>query len=798
MIHKNDKISFNTETFLHPDARFSPIFSWVFNSEMTEEIVREQIDEMYSVGIRATYILPEPQEFRPDTMATEMSPAYLSEEFFELVRYAVAYAKEKGMVMWLYDEGGWPSGAACGQVLKALPDKKARRLRKKEIVLQTGETFTGDDLTISIFNENYKRLPLPYCAEKEQTIFCYEVEVRDVYEPYLLDEEAVAKFIELTHEGYKKYMGDLFGNGAFAMFTDEPILYYPFYLADTADFERKYGYNFKDMVPALIGGPVLGEKGKQFRIDYIEYCADLFTKNYFETIQNWCRENNLLATGHLDGDHVIANFHEHGGTMLRNLRTMDIPGVDVIWRQIWPDRKDMNFFPRFASSAAHQTGGKYAVSESFGVYGGGLTFDETRYVCGYQFVRGINIFNIQSIPSGRVRFLSAGTKYVPEGTVWDYLPALTGYLSRVEYIASMGDICSEIALYMPNRDAWVGNTESEQSFYDIGKEMEEQQLYFDAVDDYYIMESSVDNGIMGQAAYKVIVLPKTKYVKKEMLTKLEQFIAGGGTVYAKEPGLVKGALPYSREALVTYKLLSCDNLHIRVMKRVMDEETLYLLYNESENTETFMVNFAETYPYAYRLDALSGKIYAYEAGQPTTLVSGAECIILFSNKQYDVAEQPEKGEYLGTINITSCHKLSQTMLTDGAWIKSEVTGEMKEWEPDFSGTAVYHGTFTAAEGQSLLLDLGKVCYYCEISVNGHMIGQSVMSPYEVYVDGKLVKEENEINIKVTNTGANAMYHLPAGTLPYRMFGNYQDRTSLFEKDSLPSGLLSAVNVYTVK
>ncbi|MBE7036218.1 MAG: hypothetical protein E7403_02875 [Ruminococcaceae bacterium] len=798
MIHKHDNLSFEVSAFQKPAAQFSPIFSWVFNSEMTEELVRKQIDEMCSVGIRGTYILPEPPEFRPDTMATEMSPAYLSEDFFKLIRYAVRYAKEKGMVMWLYDEGGWPSGAACGQVLKALPDKKAKRLRKKEITLQAGETFAGDELTISIFNENYERLPLPFSAGKEQTIFVYEVEVRDVYEPYLLDEEAVAKFIELTHEGYKKHMGDLFGNGVYAMFTDEPILYYPFYLADTTDFEETCGYCFKEMVPALIGPNVLGEKGKQFKIDYIEYCAELFTKNYFETIQNWCRENNLLATGHLDGDHVIANFHEHGGTILRNLRTMDIPGVDVIWRQVWPGKEDMNFFPRFASSAAHQTGGKYAVSESFGVYGSGLTFDETRYVCGYQLVRGINIFNIQSIPSGRVRFLAAGEKYVPESPLWDYMPALTGYLSRMEYIASVGQVCAEVALYMPNRDAWVGNTESEQSFYAIGKEMEEHQLYFDTVDDFYIMESTVSNGSMGQAGYKVIVLPETKYIKKETLAQLEQFIEAGGKVYAKEPGLVKGALPYSGDVPATYSLLHCNNPHIRVMKRVTEEESLYFLYNESKETETFVVSFDEEYPYTYRLDALTGKIYAYETNKAETLVSGGDYIILFSHKQYEVVGKPEKGECLGTVNLTSCQKLCQTTLTDGAWIKTKAEGEMKEWEPTFSGTAVYSGTFMAKAQQSVILDLGKVCYYSEVSVNGQVIGQSVMSPYEVFVDGSIIKEENEISIKVTNTGANAMYHLPEGTLPERMFANYVDRTSLFEKDSLPSGLLSAVNVYTIK
>ena len=81
---------------------------------------------------------------------------------------------------------------------------------------------------------------------------------------YLEIEEALSSPEVMNDlEGYKKYMGDLFGKNIFAMFTDEPVLYYPFYLEDVTEFENRYGYTFCEMVPALFEN-VLGEKGKQF------------------------------------------------------------------------------------------------------------------------------------------------------------------------------------------------------------------------------------------------------------------------------------------------------------------------------------------------------------------------------------------------------------------------------------------------------------------------------------------------------------------------------------------------------
>ena len=71
---------FDTNKFMSPDVSNAPVYIWVWNDICTREIIDEQLAEMQRLGIRAFYILPEPKEFRPDSMPTNLSPEYLTEE----------------------------------------------------------------------------------------------------------------------------------------------------------------------------------------------------------------------------------------------------------------------------------------------------------------------------------------------------------------------------------------------------------------------------------------------------------------------------------------------------------------------------------------------------------------------------------------------------------------------------------------------------------------------------------------------------------------------------------------------
>ena len=55
----------------------------------------------------------------------------MSERFLQLIRHAVSECARLGMDVVLYDEGMYPSGSACGQVVKEDPSFASRCLLLK-------------------------------------------------------------------------------------------------------------------------------------------------------------------------------------------------------------------------------------------------------------------------------------------------------------------------------------------------------------------------------------------------------------------------------------------------------------------------------------------------------------------------------------------------------------------------------------------------------------------------------------------------------------------------------------------
>ena len=112
-------------------------------------------------------------------------------------------------------------------------------------------------------------------------------------------------------------------------------------------------------------------------------------------------------------------------------------------------RGGIDFYQSFASSAA-RSGGRLALSESFLVYGDGVTPDQIRYVINYQLIRGINAFNFMSLPYGRKRGLALCVR-----------PALC--------------VPSETVVSRRQKAAY-------ESFVALGKELEKLGIDFDLID----------------------------------------------------------------------------------------------------------------------------------------------------------------------------------------------------------------------------------------------------------------------------------------------------------------------------
>jgi len=132
--------------------------------------------------------------------------------------------------------------------------------------------------------------------------------------------------------------------------------------------------------------------------------------------------------------------------------------------------------------------------------------------------------------------------------------------------------------------------------------------------------------------------------------------------------------------------------------------------------------------------------------------------------------------------------------------EAEVPAVLGDWSQytgiDFSGSGIYKTRFSLPEKVSKIrLDLGKVCCSCEVFVNGKSVGVKAMTPYVVEIPGDLLEEDNLLEIRVSNTGANEYLYTDSFDKwqPWQLTG-YRDMEKVFHADSLASGLYGPVKI----
>lgn len=753
-MNNNDK--FNLNSFISPDVSYAPVYIWVWNDICTREIIDEQLAEMQRLGMRAFYILPEPKDFRPDSMPTNLSPDYLSEEFFELCAYAIDKGTSLGMNCWIYDEGGWPSGSACGKVVKDRPEYSS--------------------------GVNY---------------------------PDLLNRDTTEYFIEITHKKYASATRSFT-----AVFTDEPKAPLNPFNKDLADkYEQIYGESILPYLPLIENKEKPTEDNVHILRRWYDLCSHAFCENFLLPCKKWANENGFAFTGHLDKDHSPDGCMNGGGNfnLMRALRCFDIPGIDVIWRQIYPERRvetkdDMNayngFFPRYASSAAAQNGTKLAMSEVFGVAGPGLTYDMMRYTVGYQAVRGINIFNPFNFPLGRKGQLLAQELpiYTESQPYYRCLGQFNRYTERLSYISSLGERICETALYYPVSD-FQGRLNSEtvaKEFDALGRKLEDMTVDFDIVDDDVMQSAEITDGIVhiGRAKYKHIIIPENAYIPEATQNALTRFTDCGGIV------------SYNFSDL--NPVIQTDGVGLRAMHRKADNAEIYILFNESEEFNNHRVSLPSSN--GYLLDLENGKLQHLQTENGVMniyLATGETAVILLTDETYDAEN---KKEFKNRFDITSefmFRKENELVCNENGFDNinhsdKAVPVTLGDWScllgSAYSGSGVYEAEFTLPTekiGKEGEIDLGAVCYAAHVYLNDKSLGNALAPPYSLKIPSGLLQKENKLKIIVTNTSANWYLHTDYfDKWSIKELSPYFEAELEYAKDSVSGGLYGPVTLYT--
>lgn len=780
--------NFDLELFKNPPADCQPSYSWLWNVPVSREAIDRELEEIVRAGVKSLYILPMPKDFRPETIRTYLDPDYLTEEFVELAKYAIERMIDNGITPWLYDEGGWPSGSACGKTLLDYPDGAMTLLRKRILTLKAGEKFQPADTFVAAFIGK-ARIDREYVAEQDVEILEYftrrNTELTDDHSMRgfidFTDPKVTEAFINNTYEMYRGIVGERFGKEIPLIFTDEPGL------KEGAlpkgcfeEFKKEFGYDIRDFAYVLLDKGSLAETEEEIsaRRNFIEMVGRKFKDATFVRLRKWCDDAGICYAGHLMADNYPDAYRSGYFSQLDILRQMAIPGVDAIWEQIrYPyggrapydavETERMPFFPRIASSAARQTGQNISLTETMGIYGDGVTPDEIRFGTNYHVIRGINYVSFAHIPFGNQRFSALATRpdYRHEKPGFYNLAHINDYFARLSYLARLGHADGDTALYHPINDYPTNPEISEaavKSYRDTGVMLEKNFIQFDIIDDYAIRAAEIAQGGLkiGDAVYRHIVVPENKYMPEDIKEKIAPYVSEGNPEYK----------------------FSSDK--IRVMTRKLDTGRLWFIFNEGEPTVREALTIGGRRK-VYRLDCSTAEIYRDDTPEMVLpcgdiavyFVTDEELPAVSKNVEYTV----ETGELVPFAHkrfIIDYYKLKNEF-GDGSIVPNE----------NFSGEISYKASYNLKSepkaDERYKLTLEGFATTASVRLGGKTLTFG-LSPMEAIVDGSLLKGSGELEITVCNTAVNeikAKAYLkelyPKAELPF-----YVSKTEQFEKNSL--------------
>ena len=543
--------------FKNPPIDFSTAPFWVWNDDVTKEKIDFQLAEFKDKGIHMVFIHPRPG------LITE----YLSNQWFELVRYSVDKARELDMKIWLYDENSYPSGFAGGHVpaatfsasdpIAGLDMRKMDVINENDttnyflVIKQMGNSFAN----ITNSRNKYYGQPGKYYGFTKW----YYPKGEGWYGGFsyvdLLAYGITEKFIKLTMDGYEDYIGDEFGKTVPGIFTDEPnintiggsstVIRFTPVLFNR--FERKYGYQLETYLPCLY--EEIGD-WKNVRHDYYAILLEMFLERWGEPWNKYTEAKNLKWTGHY-WEHGWPD-PQHGGDNMAMYAHHQYPGIDMLFNtDSRPDQFGNIRAVKELSSVVNQLDKARALSETYGGAGWELTFDDMKRLGDWEYVLGVNLMNQHlahmTLKGARKRDYPQSMSY--HTTWWENYKPLNDYFHRLSFAMTAGKQINKILVLEPTSTAWmlhssinrrtIGSAprpidELKDQFHDLLTQLEKNQVEYDLGCESIIKShGSVKDAqfVVGSRAYDLIVLPPMfENLMEGTYNLLLEYLKNGGKV----------------------------------------------------------------------------------------------------------------------------------------------------------------------------------------------------------------------------------------------------------------------------
>ena len=522
-----------------------------------------------------------------------------SDHQWEFYRAGLRAAINRDLVLWWYDEKGYPSGTAGGLVTRGHPEFASMGLAcyhgrangPTDVVFPRPAScrtmvwvgaVQGDlrqvgrrqflDLREHVDAAGTLHWSAPagtwtvlYLTERVNPARLLVNGYTEELRPYvnLLDPNVTAEFIRITHEAYYRETPPELWKRFRAIFTDEPALhsaygekalpennldqdhppFVPWVETFPAAFLKAKGYDLIPSLYALFCSET--EEAGYIRQDFYEVMTQLYVAAYFGQIATWCKAHGIASSGHVLNEEWLGIQVANHGSLFAALRHLDLPGIDLLTVDPVGMLNGLGFMTaKQAASVAHLIGAAEVHCESSGAM-----------PLAHRIGQGnlLNVMGVNQITS------YWGADVIDEAQYRAY----NDYMGRLALLLRGGRHVCDVALLYPIRAAWAtfvphsplaaanidSPTFNEQldrlggtGYAQPVRDLLQSQIDLDIIDEQAILEARIANGrlCVAQECYRIIVIPRADTMGAAAAEKLAEFGRAGGQVFFIDDPPVRG------------------------------------------------------------------------------------------------------------------------------------------------------------------------------------------------------------------------------------------------------------------
>jgi hypothetical protein len=357
-----------------------------------------------------------------------------------------------------------------------------------------------------------------------------------------LNQGAVQRYCDYLGGALARAVGDEFGKTVDSFFCDSfeihPLPNSLLWSTDTlAGFQKHNGYDLTPYLPAL--WYEIGPLTPRVRYDLGDYLSRLGLQTVFKTFNDWC-----------DAHHVQARIQPHyrfTEELIQGAGATARPETEVTTARFEPVAD-----PRKATASGARFYGRDIVSaESY-------TFiHPARYRTD---LADLKMATDAFLRDGITQFYNHGYFASPElhvapnrdmpwanrishwNTWWKYYHHVAEYVARSCYLLRQGKLVADVLIYSPQATAWSERAlwESERRvlpYGNLAKTLVANGYDFDVVNDDLLQHRTQfrDGGVaINDYQYRLLILPRATVVPIETMRALKKFADAGGTIVALE------------------------------------------------------------------------------------------------------------------------------------------------------------------------------------------------------------------------------------------------------------------------